>query len=89
MSGFQRLLRSGETSGWSIARLSAGEIPSYEPGLGEWVDADGANLWIVESGLKVGETVIVDGIARLRPGVPVAADGGATPGKGGAPAAKS
>jgi membrane fusion protein (multidrug efflux system) len=45
--------------------------------LGEWVeapDASGKNLWIVESGLKPGDRVIVDGVARLRPGAPVAAD---------------
>ena len=33
--------------------------------LGDWVDVDGANLWIVESGLKAGDAVIVDGIAKL------------------------
>jgi membrane fusion protein (multidrug efflux system) len=50
--------------------------------LGEWVDApDGkdGNLWIVESGLKAGDRVIVDGVAKLRPGAPIML--------GGAPAA--
>jgi membrane fusion protein (multidrug efflux system) len=36
--------------------------------LGDWIEVDGANLWIVESGLKAGDTVIVDGIAKLQPG---------------------
>ena len=30
--------------------------------------SDGANLWIVESGLKAGDTVIVDGVAKLQSG---------------------
>ena len=32
--------------------------------VGPWVEADGANLWIVETGLAAGDKVIVDGIAR-------------------------
>jgi membrane fusion protein (multidrug efflux system) len=64
--------------------------------LGAWVEADGTNLWIVESGLKPGETVIVDGIAKLQPGgaimlgAPPGAPGaaGAAPGVPAAPAAK-
>jgi membrane fusion protein (multidrug efflux system) len=36
--------------------------------VGDWVDADGKNLWQIESGLKPGDVVIVDGIARLQPG---------------------
>jgi len=54
--------------------------------LGEWVDAPDAktgNLWVVQSGLKAGDRVIVDGVARVRPGAPVVAD--APP--GGAPGA--
>ena len=43
--------------------------------LGEWVVAGGdsarANQWIVESGLKAGDQVIVDGVAKLRPGAPI------------------
>ncbi len=56
--------------------------------LGDWVEADGANLWIVESGLAAGDTVIVDGIAKLQPGGAIAL-GGAGPGgpDGGPPAA--
>jgi membrane fusion protein (multidrug efflux system) len=52
--------------------------------LGEWVEADGVNLWIVESGLKAGDTVIVDGIAKLQPGGAIVLGG---TGPGGAPAA--
>jgi len=58
--------------------------------LGEWVVQDGANLWIVDSGLKPGDAVIVDGVAKLRPGAPIKLGGvpagapGATPGAPGA-----
>ncbi len=65
--------------------------------LGPWVEVDGANLWIVEAGLKAGETVIVDGMARIMapgssimlgppPGAP-GAPPGAAPAKGDAKAA--
>ena len=52
--------------------------------VGDWVDADGSNLWQIESGLKAGDVVIVDGIARLQPGgaIKVAA---AAPAGGAAP----
>lgn len=56
--------------------------------LGEWVDtpdAKSGNLWIVETGLKAGDKVIVDGIAKLRPGAPIAL--GPPPGAPGAPPA--
>ena len=54
--------------------------------LGPWVEADGANLWVVESGLKAGERVIVDGVARIMaPGSPIAF--GPPPGAPGAPGA--
>jgi membrane fusion protein (multidrug efflux system) len=39
--------------------------------VGDWVDADGGNLWVIESGLKPGDNVIVNGIARLQPGGPI------------------
>ena len=55
--------------------------------LGEWVEADGVNLWIVEAGLKAGDTVIVDGIAKLQPGGAIVLGGAAPAGPGGAPAA--
>jgi membrane fusion protein (multidrug efflux system) len=54
--------------------------------LGEWVetpDAKSGNLWIVQSGLKAGDRVIVDGIAKLRPGAPIVLGGG--PGAPGGP----
>jgi membrane fusion protein (multidrug efflux system) len=54
--------------------------------LGEWVVQDGANLWIVESGLKPGDVVIVDGVAKLRPGAPIKL-GGVPAGPPGAPGA--
>ena len=68
--------------------------------LGDWVSADGANLWIVDSGLKTGDTVIVDGVARAAadgpiqlgraPGAPGAAPADAARMKGGnAPVART
>jgi membrane fusion protein (multidrug efflux system) len=53
--------------------------------LGEWSAANGVNLWIVDSGLKPGDVVIVDGVAKLRPGAPIQL--GPPPGAPGAPAA--
>ena len=55
--------------------------------LGDWVEVDGANLWIVESGLAAGDTVIVDGIARLQPGGAIATGGAAPKGAPGSAAA--
>ncbi len=52
--------------------------------LGEWVEVDGANFWIVESGLKTGDTVIVDGIAKLQPGGAIVLGGAGPGGPGGA-----
>ena len=54
--------------------------------LGDWVEVDGANLWIVESGLAAGDTVIVDGIAKLQPGGAIALSGAGPGGPGGATA---
>lgn len=60
--------------------------------VGDWVEIEGANQWIVESGLKPGDQVVVEGMAKIFPiptGSPIVA--GAPPGadaaKGG-PAAK-
>ena len=39
--------------------------------LGQWVSENSQNLWVVESGLKPGDVLIVDGVAKLRPGAPV------------------
>jgi len=48
------------------------EIAAVRPiTLGEWVVQDGVNLWVVETGLKAGDQVIVDGVAKLRPGAPI------------------
>ncbi len=58
--------------------------------LGDWVAFDSQNLWIVDSGLKPGDEVIVDGVAKLRPGAPIAVGGApaspAAPDKPAAPA---
>jgi membrane fusion protein (multidrug efflux system) len=58
-------------------------------GVGEWA-GDG---WIINSGLKPGDRIIVDGVMKIGPGAPVKIDDG-TAGKGdgkstGAPAGKS
>jgi membrane fusion protein (multidrug efflux system) len=45
--------------------------------VGDWVDADGGNLFVVDSGLKPGDNVIVDGVARLQPGAPIKLPGAA------------
>jgi len=39
--------------------------------VGEWIDGDGGNQFIIDSGLKAGDNVIVNGMARLQPGAPI------------------
>lgn len=59
-------------------------------GVGDWVDARGTNQWVIESGLKPGDPVIVNGIAKLMPGGPIklaaAAPAAGTPAASAAPA---
>ncbi|HSU42682.1 MAG TPA: efflux RND transporter periplasmic adaptor subunit [Casimicrobiaceae bacterium] len=52
--------------------------------VGDWVSADGANEWVIESGLKPGDPVIVNGVAKLMPGGPI--NLGGAPAAAGAPA---
>jgi membrane fusion protein, multidrug efflux system len=52
--------------------------------LGDWVEQEGNNLWVVESGLAPGDNVIVDGMARLQPGGAIALGGAGTNAPGGA-----
>ena len=58
--------------------------------VGDWVDGNGSNLWVIESGLKPGDPVIVNGIAKVMPGAPIKlgtpAAAGAAPGGPLAPA---
>lgn len=35
--------------------------------VGDWVEVDGTNQWIVESGLKPGDQVVVEGMAKIFP----------------------
>jgi membrane fusion protein (multidrug efflux system) len=35
---------------------------------GDWVELDGTNQWIIESGLKPGDQVVIDGVAKIFPG---------------------
>jgi len=55
--------------------------------VGDWVDASASNQWVIESGLKPGDQVLINGIAKVMPGgqVKVGAPGGT--GAPGAPAA--
>ena len=39
--------------------------------VGDWVDANVGNQWVIESGLKPGDQVLVNGIAKVMPGAPV------------------
>ena len=57
--------------------------------VGDWVDANASNQWVIESGLKPGDPVIVNGVARVMPGaaVKVAAAGAPQSGAGAAPGA--
>ncbi|MEO6564550.1 MAG: efflux RND transporter periplasmic adaptor subunit, partial [Casimicrobiaceae bacterium] len=55
--------------------------------LGEWATVDGANLWIVETGLKAGDNVIIDGVSKLRPGAPIVLAAAAPAAAGAVPAA--
>jgi membrane fusion protein (multidrug efflux system) len=60
--------------------------------VGDWVTLDGANQWIVESGLKPGDQIVVDGMAKIFPvpgGAPImlGPPPGADPSKGGPPGA--
>jgi membrane fusion protein (multidrug efflux system) len=57
--------------------------------VGDWAEVDGANQWIVESGLQPGDQIVVDGMARIFPvpggapimlGPPPGADGKGQPG---------
>jgi len=57
----------------------------------DWVEIDGQNQWLVESGLKAGDPVIVEGMAKIFPNpngspIMVGPPPGADPSKGGAPA---
>ena len=59
--------------------------------VGDWVDAKGSNQWVIESGRKPGDPVIVNGIAKLMPGGPIKLGGApasaaGTPGSPGAAA---
>lgn len=51
--------------------------------VGDWVDANASNQWVIESGLKAGDQVLINGIAKVMPGGPVKvtpAGAGAAPG---------
>ena len=55
---------------------------------GDWVSVEGENQWIIEAGLKPGDKVVVDGVAKVSlapPGVPVPIMVGPPPGAGGDP----
>jgi membrane fusion protein (multidrug efflux system) len=39
--------------------------------VGDWTNGDTSNRWIVDSGLKAGDVIVVDGMARVMPGAPI------------------
>jgi membrane fusion protein (multidrug efflux system) len=47
--------------------------------LGEWATIGTDKLWVVESGLKAGDKVIVDGLTKLHPGAPIVLAGSGPP----------
>lgn len=54
---------------------------------GEWVSLQGQNAWIIRSGLKAGDPVIIDGMARIfAPGQPIAPASEADAAKAASPA---
>jgi membrane fusion protein (multidrug efflux system) len=57
--------------------------------VGDWVDANASNQWVIESGLKAGDPVIVNGVAKVMPGaaVKVTAAGADASAAAGAPGA--
>jgi len=55
--------------------------------VGDWVDASASNQWVIESGLKPGDQVLINGIAKVMPGGQVKVGTGAPEGAAGAPQA--
>jgi len=43
------------------------------------VTIGGSNMWVVETGLKTGDKVIVDGLSKLHPGAPIKLGSGVPP----------
>jgi membrane fusion protein (multidrug efflux system) len=73
----QRAVTLSEQGG-SVFVIDAKGLAALRPvKLGSLVDGN----WIVESGLKAGDVVIVSNLQKLRPGVPVQAAGGTAEGK--------
>jgi len=55
--------------------------------VGDWVDASASNQWVIESGLKPGDQVLINGIAKVMPGGQVKVGTGAPEGAAGGPQA--
>ncbi len=63
------------------------DIAAVHPvALGDWVNVGGDNLWVIETGIKPGDHVIVDGLSKLHPGAPIKLGTGAPAAQPGAPA---
>ena len=62
----QRAVLEGP-QGKFVYLLADGKAAAQPVEVGEWSGPD----WIITSGLKVGDTVIVDGVMRIGPGAPV------------------
>lgn len=62
----QRAVLEGP-QGKFVYLLADGKAAAQPVEVGEWAGSD----WIITSGLKAGDTVIVDGVMRIGPGAPV------------------
>jgi membrane fusion protein (multidrug efflux system) len=68
----QRAVTLSEKGGSVFVIDAKGQVAPRPVKLGSLVDGN----WIVESGLKAGDVVIVSNLQKLRPGVPVTAVNG-------------
>ena len=39
--------------------------------VGEWATVNGSEAWVIDQGLQAGERVMVDGLFKIQPGMPV------------------
>ena len=67
------------------ARRDGKDVATPRPVVvGDWVDANASNQWVIESGLKPGDQVLINGIAKVMPGGQVKVGTGAPAGAPGA-----
>lgn len=63
----QRAVQQGQQGKYVFVVGGDGNAEARPVQVGDWVGQD----WVIESGLKAGERVIVDGTVKVRPGAPV------------------